>query len=73
MPVCLVAKEWRSGRMHRIFQDQFGAAPPYLVGSDVLFVAYYASAELGCYRALGWPMPLRIIDLFCEFRDRPTA
>ena len=33
-----------------------------------LFVAYYASAELGCFLALGWPMPARILDLFAEFR-----
>jgi hypothetical protein len=68
-PVCLVARELRSGRRFRIFQDQFGPAPPYATGPDVLFVAYYASAELGCYRALGWPIPERILDLFTEFRD----
>ena len=39
------------------------------VGADSLFVAYYASAELGCFRALGWPMPARVLDLFCEFRN----
>jgi hypothetical protein len=27
-------------------------------------VAYYASAELGFFRELGWPMPARILDLF---------
>jgi DNA polymerase family A len=67
-PVCLVAHELRSGRRFRIWQDQFGPAPPYATGPDVLFVAYYASAELGCYRVLGWPMPERILDLFTEFR-----
>jgi DNA polymerase family A len=72
-PVCMVAKELRSGRVHRIFQNQFGAAPPYPAGDDVLFIAYYVSAELGCYRALGWPMPTRILDLFCEFRDRTNG
>jgi DNA polymerase I len=69
VPVCAVAKELRAGRIHRIFLGDFGAAPPYATGSDVLFVAYYASAELGCYRALGWPMPERVLDLFCEFRN----
>jgi len=68
VPVCAVARELRSGRVFRIFQDQFGPAPPYAAGPDVLFVAYYASAEFGCYRALGWPMPDRILDLFTEFR-----
>jgi DNA polymerase I len=73
VPVCMVAHELRSGRVFRIFQDQFGPAPPYATGPDVLFVAYCASAELGCYRALGWPMPERILDLFTEFRDRTNG
>src|SRR5262252_10905428 len=73
VPVCLVAKELRSGRTFQIFQGEFGAAPPYATGPDVLFVAYYASAELGCYRALGWPMPERILDLFTEFRARTNG
>jgi hypothetical protein len=68
VPVCLVAHELRSGCRFRIWQDQFGPAPPYATGPDVLFLAYYASAELGCYRVLGWPMPERILDLFTEFR-----
>ena len=72
-PVCLVAHELRSGRRLRIWQDQFGSAPPYATGPDVLFVAYYASAELGCYRVLGWPMPERILDLFTEFRARTNG
>jgi hypothetical protein len=31
-------------------------------------VAYYASAELGCHLALGWPVPATVLDLFAEFR-----
>jgi DNA polymerase I len=69
-PTCLVAHELRSGRRFRLMRDEMGVAPPYATGSDVLFVVYYASAELGCYRVLGWPMPERILDLFTEFRDR---
>ncbi len=69
VPVCMVARELRSGRRFRLWRDQFGPAPPYATGPDVLFVAYYASAELGCYRVLGWPMPERVLDLFAEFRD----
>ena len=73
VPVCLVADELCSGRRFRLWQDQFGPAPPYATGRDVLFVAYYASAELGCHRALGWPMPERILDLFCEFSARTNG
>ena len=47
--------------------------PPYARGPDVLSTAFYASAELGCYRVLGWPMPDRILDLFTEFRARTNG
>jgi hypothetical protein len=43
--------------------------PPYPIGPDVLFVAYLASAELGCHLALGWPFPTRVLDLYVEFRN----
>ena len=39
-PVCLVAHELRSGRRFRLWRKQFGPAPPYATGRDVLFVAY---------------------------------
>src|SRR5215470_17124827 len=68
-PVCLCARELRSGREIRLWRGQFDSAPPYPTDADVLFVAYYASAELGCHLALGWPMPERILDLFTEFRN----
>jgi DNA polymerase I len=75
-PVCLVAYELRSGRKHRLWQDGFGPLPPYPTGPDTLFVAFYASAELGCHLALGWPVPVHKLDLFTEFRclynGRPT-
>jgi DNA polymerase-1 len=67
-PVCFVAHELRSGRTIRLWRDQFGSSPPYEVDDSALFVAYYASAEIGCHLALGWPKPARILDLFTEFR-----
>jgi hypothetical protein len=72
-PLCLVAHELRSGRRFRLWRGQFGSSPPYATGSAVLLAAYYASAELGCYRALGWPMPEQVLDLFAEFRDRTNG
>ena len=72
-PVCLVAHLLRAGRTIRRWKNQFGPTPPYPIDDDTLFVAYYASAELGCHRVLGWPMPARILDLFTEFRDRTNG
>ena len=40
---------------------------PY-TGPNACFVAYFASAELGCFRALGWPLPTNTLDLFAEHR-----
>ena len=72
-PVCLVAWELRSGNKLRLWRDEFGALPPYPTGPDVLFVAYYASAEIGCHLALGWPVPERVLDLFTEFRNHTNG
>jgi DNA polymerase family A len=72
-PICMVGRELHSGRTIRLWQDQFGSAPPFPIGPGSLFVAFYASAELGCFRALGWPTPANILDLYVEFRDRTNG
>jgi hypothetical protein len=72
-PVCMVAKDLRTGREWRRFRGEFGSAPPFPIGPDSLFVAYYASAELGCFLALGWPMPENVLDLFVEFRKHTNG
>jgi DNA polymerase-1 len=69
VPVCMVARELVSNRLIRLWQDELGAAPPFPVDNDTLFVAYFASAEVGCFLELGWPVPPRILDLFAEFRN----
>jgi DNA polymerase-1 len=72
-PVCMVARELRSGQTWRLWRGEFGPLPPFPIEPDALFVAYYASAELGCFRALGWPKPTNVLDLFIEFRDRTNG
>ena len=70
VPVCVVAHELVSGRRHRLMLTENPPEnPPYPVGDDVLFVAYYASAELGCHMALGWELPTYVLDLYVEFRN----
>jgi len=69
-PVCMVVREWPSGHTQRFWQDelqQMGTAP-LPVGERALWVAYYASAEMDCFLALGWPLPANLLDLFVEFR-----
>jgi DNA polymerase I len=61
-PICVAARELRSGRLIRLWRDELRQLrrPPYPTDAGVLFVAFYASAELSCHLALGWPMPVRI-------------
>jgi hypothetical protein len=69
-PRCVVARELFSGKLVRLWLDggRVPERPPYDTGPDSFFVAYYASAELGCHLALDWPIPVRIVDLYAEFR-----
>lgn len=70
-PICQVGRELASGRTLRVWEDDLRQLdrPPYPIGPDVLFVAYYASAEMGCHLALGWPLPANVLDLYAEFRN----
>ncbi|QIG52377.1 DNA polymerase I [Nordella sp. HKS 07] len=69
----MVAKELRSGEIWTLWRGEFGTDPPFPVGTDTLLIAYYASAELGCFKALGWSQPVFILDLFTEFRARTNG
>ena len=39
-PVCMVAKELRSGQEWRIWRGQFDSRPPFPIGPDALFIAF---------------------------------
>lgn len=69
--LCMVAKELRSKKTVRLWGNQLSLliVPPFGTGPDVLFVAYFASAEMNCFYALGWPFPVYILDLYIEFRN----
>ncbi|WP_417385643.1 DNA polymerase [Gimesia sp.] len=67
-PLCMVAREFRSGRTIRRWLSE-NPGEPIGCGPNDLYVAYYASAELGCHLALGWSMPVNVIDLYVEFRN----
>jgi hypothetical protein len=68
-PVCVTARELRSGQEWQQFQGEFGPKPPFPVDDKSLFFGFYNSAELGFHKALGWPEPIHQIDLYIEFRN----
>jgi DNA polymerase I len=69
-PVCMVARETKTGRELRIWRNDLLALSraPFDIGPDTLFVAYFASAELGCFLELGWQLPENVLDLYVEHR-----
>jgi hypothetical protein len=66
----MVVRNFGTGQTWRYFKDDLLKMdhPPHPIGADTLVVAYYASAEMNCYLALGWELPENILDLFTEFR-----
>ena len=68
-PLCVVAYEIMSGRRTKVWLDSNNPGDcPYGTGPDDLFIAYYASAEIGCHLTLGCSVPARIIDICVEFK-----
>lgn len=69
-PVCMVGKEYFTGETIKLWNDDLLSMKnsPIATDSGVLHVAYFASAELGCFLNLDWKLPAHIIDLYAEFR-----
>jgi DNA polymerase family A len=67
-PLCVVAHEMRSGRVVRLWQDEFGPSPPYRLDAAALIVSYFGTAEFGTHIALGWGKPVCALDAYVEFR-----
>ena len=65
---CMVARDLVSGRTWRLWRDELGTSPPFPTDATSLFVAYYNGAEFNAFRALGWPLPERSVDLCAEFK-----
>ena len=74
----MVAQEMKSGTQVKVWKNELESmnVAPFETGIDALFVAFYASAEIGCFIQLGWPLPENVLDLYSEFRGltngRPT-
>ncbi len=73
--VCGVFKNLLTGEVLRIWQDELYQlpAPPFFDNPDVVLVAYYASAELACFRTLNWTQSVPVLDLYAEFRTHTNG
>ena len=71
-PSFLAARELSSQRVLMLDRIALLATvtAPYPTHEDALFVGFTAEGLIGCHIFLKWPLPLRIIDLMVEFRNR---
>jgi len=71
-PVCVAAHELKSGVVKSVWLEGEEAgdvkSPPYPTSKDALFICFYAPAEMSVHQALGWQMPVNLVDLFAEHR-----
>lgn len=70
-PICMVAYEIKTDKKLRHWFNEFGESLNEVIyfGSRDLLVAYYASAELGCFLVLNFPPPKNVLDLYVEFKN----
>ena len=63
---CMVAHELHSREWWKLDRGQCLAlqAAPFPTDPRTLFVCFYATAELNCFKVLGWPLPARVVDLY---------
>ncbi len=68
---CMVAIELHSGREIKLFREDLYRLdkPPFDIGKNSLFIAYYAPDEISCFLSLGWELPKYILDLCVEFKN----
>ena len=73
--VCLVAINSVTGEGIRLWREQLKqrTKAPFDTGHRSLIVMYYGPAEMGCFHALGWSIPERMIVLFAEFRVKTNG
>ena len=67
-PVCMVAKDLRSGQTWRAFSRRIRAATAFPHRAGQCAHRLLCQRRAGCFRALGWQFPIFVLDLFTEFR-----
>ena len=73
--ICGVFKNTATGEVIRLWQDELyqRPAPPFFDCPGVVLTAYYASAELACFKALNWSRSVSVLDMYAEFRTHTNG
>lgn len=69
--ICMVALNSSTNTYAKLWADELVRMDDHPFGNNdkTVLVAYYASAEMACFEALGWNWPQNILDLFVEFKN----
>ena len=67
--ICMVALNFLTLQYIRLWADELYQLREHPFGNNenLVLVAYFASAEMNCYKALGWSWPENILDLSPRF------
>jgi hypothetical protein len=70
-PICICSREFFTGQVVQLWlhNQPVPPAPPFTVDATTLVIAFYASSEIGVFLALGWPLPVRVLDLYAEAQN----
>jgi len=68
--ICMVALNLQTRKYIHLWADELYQLKNHPFGNNEnqVLVAYFASAEMNCYKSLGWSWPANVLDLFAEFR-----
>jgi len=74
-PLSVSAYEWFTGRSINLWlaDGKAPTSPPYSIGIDSLFVGFSVSGDLQNHIALGWELPVCVLDLHSEFVWRTSG
>lgn len=68
--ICMVAFNSTTNSYKKLWLEDLANLKDHPFGNSdkTILVAYYASAEMACFQALGWSWPSNVLDLFVEFK-----
>lgn len=72
---CMVSFDLKTREYKRLWADELVAMSrhPFPETPNTVLVAYFASAEIKCFKALGWSWQGQILDLYVEFRTHTNG
>jgi DNA polymerase-1 len=72
---CMVSFDLKTKKYKRLWADELATMPshPFPETPNTVLVAYFASAEIKCFKALGWDWQGQILDLYVEFRTHTNG